>query len=99
MLADHTQQPDAAGALLAASYAATDADTLLGGEGHDLILASGGGDLVDGGADSDSLLMDFTGAGGALVFAMRPNGASFDMTLGGEVTATVRNVETLHVTA
>ncbi len=99
VLADHTQEPEATGALLAGSYAATDADTLLGGEGHDLLLSGGGGDLIDGGADIDSLLMDFTGALGALVFSMRPNGGSFDMTLGGAVTATVRNVETLHVTA
>ncbi len=99
VLADHTQLPNASGALLAGHYAATDADTLLGGDGHDMFLVSGGGDLVDGGADIDSLLMDFTGASGALVFTMRANGASFDMTLGGAVTATVRNVETLHVTA
>lgn len=99
VLADHTQEADASGALLSGGYAPSDADTLLGGAGHDLILVSGGGDLVDGGADIDSLLMDFTGAMGALAFTTRPNGASFDMTLGGVVTATVRNIETLAITA
>jgi Ca2+-binding RTX toxin-like protein len=99
VLTDHTQQADAAGGLLGGAYAATDADTLLGGEGMDIVFASGGGDLVDGGADIDNLLMDFTGALGALVFTMRTAGASFDMTLGGVVTATVRNVETLAITA
>jgi serralysin len=99
VLADHTQRPEASGALLSGAYAATDADTLLGGGGDDQILASGGGDLVDGGDGIDNLLMDFTGTLAALVFTMRANGASFDMTLGGVVTAAVRNVETLLITA
>jgi serralysin len=99
VMADHTQRVDGAGALLGGAYAATDADTLQGGQDDDLIFASGGGDLIDGGEGTDNLVMDFTGLLDALTFTMGANGASFDMTLGGVVTATVRNVETLAITA
>nr|NUR36741.1 hypothetical protein [Sphingomonas sp.] len=65
----------------------SDRDTLIGGAGSDAIFA-GYGDTVDGGADSDSLLISFLGA---------PSGITFDMhlatqTIGG---ATITSIENL----
>jgi serralysin len=70
------------------------ADSLLGGTGADVIQGSADGDVIDGEGDGDSLLMDLRSLTSQLVFNFDPV-ASWSMTLGGLVAATISNVETL----
>lgn len=95
VLFDHTQQVAVlGGGLVGGAFVASDADTLLGGAGLDVIYASGGGDVIDGGADIDNLIMDFSGAVGPLAFTFSAT-KSWTMMLAGVVTATISNVEFL----
>ncbi|WP_376097833.1 M10 family metallopeptidase C-terminal domain-containing protein [Roseomonas sp. CCTCC AB2023176] len=98
ILSDHTQQPAFAGASPAAgSFAASDADTLNGGLGDDWIYASGGGDLIDGGTGTDSLVLSFADALEVVSFAFKAVGP-WSVALGATVAATVQGVEGLSVT-
>jgi len=65
----------------------TDHDTFIGGAGSDTIFA-GYGDDVDGGADSDALLISFLGA---------PSGITFDMHLSSQTIGggTITGIETV----
>ncbi len=96
ILTDHTQAPTfASESPPPESFIASDADTLLGGDGQDFIYASGGGDVIDGGAGIDNLLMSFTESTGPLVFTFAAAGP-WTMTLGGVVTATIQGIESLN---
>lgn len=99
VLADHHQAPASAGARAAAAdYAAEAADTLLGGDADDYLYASGGGDSIDGGANTDRLVMDLSLQLAPVGFdAPADVATSWVISQGGVSAARVRNVEVIDI--